>query len=207
MMSNHFDQLAQTWDQDQMKVERSKATAEQCRNVTLHENKNLLDVGGGTGLLSVHLRDCFESITIADMSKEMLRVAQEKIDRAKITNIKTFAVKEDISEVPDTYSAMITLMTLHHIADLEGFISSAAKILDDYGTLMIADIYQDDGSFHDHVADFDGHDGFEVGALSKILENANFEVSSVNPYFEITKETQTGEMRSYPLFFLVARKR
>lgn len=205
-MSSYFDQLAQTWDQNPMKTERSKATAEQCKKVPLHENKNLLDVGGGTGLLSVHLRDCFDSITIADMSEEMLRVAQEKIEEANISNIKTFTVKKDISEVPDSYSAIIALMTLHHIADLEGFISSAAKILDAHGTLMIADIYQDDGSFHDHVANFDGHDGFEVGTLTKILENANFEVTSVNPYFEIMKENKAGEMKSYPLFFLVAKK-
>lgn len=205
-MTRHFDQLAQTWDQDPMKVERSKETATQCKNVPLHKHKNLLDVGGGTGLLSVHLRDCFESITIADTSEEMLRVAQEKIDEAKISNIKTFVVTDDISEVPDSYSAIITLMTLHHIANLDRFLTSAAKILDDHGTLMIADIYQDDGSFHEHVADFDGHDGFEVDALSKKLADTGFCVTQANPYFEIRKETLTGEMRTYPLFFLVANK-
>lgn len=206
-MNSHFDQLAQTWDQDPMKIERSKATAEQCKNVPLHENKSLLDVGGGTGLLSVHLRDCFDSITIADMSKEMLRVAQEKIEEAKISNIKTFTVKDDISEISDTFSAIITLMTLHHIADLDGFIGSAAKILNDHGTLMIADLYQDDGSFHTHVADFKGHDGFEINALSKKLAEADFEVTCVNRYFEIKKKNHAGEIQSYPLFFLVAKKR
>lgn len=190
-----------------MKVERSKATAEHCKNVPLHDNKNLLDVGGGTGLLSVHLRDCFDSITIADMSEEMLSVAQEKIEGANISNIKTFAVKDDISEIPDKYSAIIMLMTLHHIVDLDSFIHTAAKILDDHGTLMIADLYQDDGSFHERVTDFEGHHGFEIGALSKILENANFEVTSVNSYFEIKKENHAGEMQTYPLFFLVAKKR
>lgn len=205
-MNSHFDQLAQTWDQDPMKVERSRATAEQCKQVPLQNNKSLLDVGGGTGLLSIFLRDSFEAITLADTSEEMLRVAQEKITEAGITNIKTFAVKDDISEIPGTYSAIITLMTLHHIADLDGFIRNAANLLDEQGTLMIADLYKDDGSFHSHVTGFSGHDGFETESLSEKLRTAGFEVSRITPYFEIMKENQAGEQRPYPLFFLAAKK-
>ncbi len=205
-MDNHFDKLAETWDQDPMKIERSRLTAEYCKKVSLYANKSLLDFGGGTGLLSLFLQDSFESITIADTSKEMLRVAREKIEEAKISNIKTYELTSDISEIPGNYSAIITLMTLHHIIDIDSFLHGASKVLDDHGALIIADLYQDDGSFHKNVQGFDGHNGFEIEHLSKKLESAGFKVTQVNKYFEIKKENYSGKEHNYPLFFLVAEK-
>lgn len=205
-MSNYFDQLAETWDQDSAKIERSRVTAEYCKRVSFYDNTNLLDFGGGTGLLSLYLHDSFKFVTIADSSKEMLRVAQEKIKEAKIVNIQTLEINDDISEIPDTYSAVITLMTLHHIVDIDQFFRSTAKILNDSGALIIADLYKEDGSFHQHVQDYNGHNGFEMEQLSEKLEKAGFKVTQVSQYFEIKKENSSGKEQSYPLFFLVAEK-
>lgn len=206
-LTSYFDQMAQTWDQNPMKIERSRATAEQCKKIIGANRGNLLDVGGGTGLLSLFLQDHFTSITIADMSSEMLKVSREKISAAGITNIGTCLIQQDISEITETYTAIITLMTLHHIEDLDNFLHSSANLLDDHGTLMIADLYYDeDGSFHKKVTDFQGHDGFEVDKLKKRLIKAGFEVISCEPYFEIMKENLDGEEQAFPLFFLTAKK-
>lgn len=205
-MKNYFDSLASSWDQDPMKIERSRTTAEYCKKAPLKVKKRLLDFGGGTGLLSVYLHDSFDQITIVDTSEEMLRVAQEKIQEAKIPNIKTLKINNDISEVDGNCSTIITLMTLHHISDVDEFFNSASKFLDSHGALIIADLYQEDGSFHKHVQEFNGHNGFEIQELSKKLENAGFEVVQVCKYFEIKKKINPDEERTFPLFFLVAEK-
>lgn len=206
-MSSYFDQLAQTWDQNPMKIERAKATADQCLQVPLHERKSLLDIGGGTGTLSIFLRDHFDAITIADTSSEMLKVAREKITGTGVSNIETLLLRDDISEITSRYSAIITLMTLHHIADIDAFLGSVTNLLDDQGTLMIADLTKEDGSFHKHVEDFDGHNGFEPNELTKRLEGKGFEVTCAEQYFEIEKENSAGEKQAYPLFFMAAKKR
>jgi cyclopropane fatty-acyl-phospholipid synthase-like methyltransferase len=205
-VNDYFDQLASTWDQDPMKVERARATAECCKAVPLQERKRLLDFGGGTGLLSIHLQDCFDSITIADSSAEMLNVAKEKIKVAKLTNISTMKIEQSIAEVAGKYSAIAALMTLHHIADIEVFFLDAAKLLEEHGALLIADLYPEAGLFHQHVGDFTGHNGFDPDTLSGSLEQAGFKVTQLRKYYEISKKLSSGELKSFPLFFLVAEK-
>ncbi|WP_300673038.1 class I SAM-dependent methyltransferase [Desulfoluna sp.] len=205
-MSEYFDRMASTWDQDPMKIERSELTAEYCKRASLKDTGHLLDFGGGTGLLSVCLRDVFDRITIVDTSSEMLRVAQEKIKEAQIPNISTQRIEQDLSEVVGSYSAIIALMTLHHIPDLDLFLNSAAKVLGSNGSLMIADLYKEDGSFHHNDRDFTGHNGFEVEALSAKLNRAGFKVVQVTDYYQIRRKIKSGEERTFPLFFLVAEK-
>jgi 2-polyprenyl-3-methyl-5-hydroxy-6-metoxy-1,4-benzoquinol methylase len=206
-MTQHFDTAAATWDQDPMKVKRSQVTAQYCRETALKSRKSILDFGGGTGLLALLLHDSFDQVTLADSSSEMLNVAREKIREEGINNINTVKIENDISEVTGKFSAIITLMTLHHISDTGSFFKSAAELLEDEGALLIADLLQEDGSFHHNVAGFDGHNGFAIDALTKELELTGFTVSQVSPFYEIEKEIAPGEVKLFPLFFLVAEKR
>jgi len=206
-MTSYFDRLANSWDANPMKVERARATAEQCRLTPLASRESLLDIGGGTGLLSLFLQGDFKTITIADTSSEMLRVAREKIAAAGIDNIRICLLQKDLSELTGSFSAIISLMTLHHIHDLDAFLGHAADLLNKHGTLMIADLYLDrDGSFHKHVADFQGHDGFDIDQLSQKLVNAGFAVRQVKPYYKISKTNRAGTEQEFPLFFMVAGK-
>lgn len=206
-MTDHFDKQARTWDQDPMKIERARITAEYCKKAPLRSTRKLLDFGGGTGLLSLALHDSFDHITIADASSEMLKVARQKIKTAAISNIDITKIETDLSEINDTYSAIITLMTLHHLPKPDVFFHQASKLLEDEGALMIADLYKEDGSFHKNIPGFDGHDGFEIESLSEALNDAGFSVSRVSEYYEIKKEVLPGNVKIFPLFFLVARKR
>jgi len=206
-MTNYFDAVAGSWDQDPMKVDRAMATAECCSQVLLDSRRHLLDFGGGTGLLSVCLSDYFEQITIADTSPAMLQMAGQKIAKAGLSHIHTQLIDADINELNDSYSAIVTLMTLHHIADTARFFAGAAELLESRGALMIADLYPDNGLFHSHNSEFDGHNGFAIEGLANDLRAAGFDVVSVQDYYTISKTIASGEKRRFPLFFLVARKR
>ncbi len=205
-MKDYFDKVAAAWDGDPMKIERAQVTAQQLRRQIPGKSKSLLDFGGGTGLLSFFLHDCFDSITIADSSNEMLKIAEEKIQASGITNINTTLIREHLGEITQRYSAIITLMTLHHIEDIDGFLKSAAALLENNGTLFIADLYNEDGSFHQHVEGYSGHNGFTKKNLSTRLNHAGFKVVQLDNYFEITKKNSSGKEQTFPLFFLVAEK-
>lgn len=204
-MGNYFDAMAGSWDKNQLKIERAKITAAKIKEVHFHSFNSFVDFGCGTGLLGIELKDTFTHIHLVDSSKEMLQVAQAKIAAANIKNIETHQATR-LSELTAKYSAIGTLMTLHHIPDVNEFFTDACSILEDNGVMIIADLYAEDGSFHKNKPTFCGHNGFSIPALTTFAENAGFTVQSVEPYYEIYKENFDGIKTSYPLFLFVAKK-
>ena len=204
-MNNYFDNAADSWDQDPVKVERAKATAGKIKELELELYASMVDFGCGTGLLGLCLSNIFAKVILADSSSRMLQVAQDKISAVKIENVETRQV-EKLSELTSQYSAIATLMTLHHITDIDEFFSDANSRLEHNGHLIIADLYQEDGSFHKHNPSFDGHNGFDVAELTALAERAGFSVQGVEPYYDLLHENFEGEVVPYPLFLFVARK-
>ncbi|MDV7105887.1 hypothetical protein R3X26_15890 [Vibrio sp. TH_r3] len=49
-MTNYFDALASTWDNNPEKVARSEATANKIKQINFPSNNSLVDFGSGTGL-------------------------------------------------------------------------------------------------------------------------------------------------------------
>ena len=58
-------------------------------------------------------------------------------------------------------------MVLHHVNDIEKIIGKFYRLLNPGGYLAIADLYEEDGSFHGDG--FTGHKGFNMDSLSGIL--------------------------------------
>ncbi len=203
-MSCYFDSVAGSWDMNPMVIERATATAGLVKSSPIDERKRLIDFGGGTGLLSLLLKDDFDEITIVDTSEAMLREAHSNICKAKAPNIKTATALPDSM---NSHSALVSLMCLHHVQDLESFFAKASCLITEGGGLFIADLYEDDGSYHQHDPDFIGHHGFDVEKLSHMVSKHGFEVVRVNEYFRVLKETPGGKEYVYPLFFLAAIKK
>lgn len=204
-MTDYFDTLASTWDSNPDKVSRAEATAKKIKEVDFPSTKRLVDYGSGTGLLGVQLLDTFSQVILADSSHQMLEVAKEKITAGNIKNIETQCV-ETLSEVTTTHSAIVTLMTLHHIDNVDKFFSEAFDKLEQDGILIVADLYKEDGSFHKHSPKYSGHNGFDIDNLATMVKKAGFDVLSVERYFEIWQENFDGIKVPYPLFLFVAKK-
>lgn len=199
-MSNYFDSAAGTWDLNPMKVRRAQATAEMVRATPLHSRKHLIDFGGGTGLLSICLQDDFAALTIVDSSTAMRGEAERKLSEAQIRNISTARTLSEAAAC----SAMVSLMVLHHVQDLADFFNNARRSIERGGVLMIADLFEEDGSFHLHDPDFQGHNGFNIDRLTATMLDYGFRVSRVTEYFNVPKTGRDGLEREYPLFFLAA---
>ena len=174
MSSNRFDERAATWDDDPRKRQRALAVAEAIRNtVPLRPDQRLLEYGAGTGLVSQALSADVGSVTLADSSQGMLDVLHAKVAGGAFPDARVVDLDLGRDPVPDQrFDLVVTVMTLHHIPDLDPVVAGLAALLEPGGHLCVVDLEQEDGSFHG--PDFDGHQGFGRAALTARLEQAGF---------------------------------
>jgi 2-polyprenyl-3-methyl-5-hydroxy-6-metoxy-1,4-benzoquinol methylase len=205
----HFDQQAKEWDNDPKKTERAIIIAKEMTDfIQPDKTMHAFEFGCGTGLLSYQLKDNFKTITLADTSEGMIKVLQEKITKENIKNFKPLLVdllEDDIVKFENSYDVIYTLMTLHHIDDINKISKIFNAMLKADGYLCIADLVQEDGSFHSNVTDFNGHNGFDRAELAAILSNHGFKIEYHKIPLEIEKEF--GEkVRKYPMFLMMCKK-
>ncbi len=172
-----FDAEAATWDDDPGHEARQVAVARAIEEVVdLHPGMSALDVGGGTGRLSILLADRVGSAVVTDPSAGMVQVARERIEAAGLSD-RLRAIRADLTtdRVEGSYDVAWSSMAMHHVQDLDGLLRSVAGLLVDGGRLAIADLDEDpDGAFHAERADFDGHHGFDRQHLAEQLTRAGF---------------------------------
>jgi SAM-dependent methyltransferase len=172
-----FDDEAATWDDDPGHEKRQVAVAEAIKEaVDLSPRMSAVDVGGGTGRLSILLADQVGSVVVTDPSAGMVQVARERIEAAGLGG-RLRAVQADLTteRLEGTFDVAWSSMALHHVHDLDALLRSLAGMLVDGGRLLIADLDEDpDGAFHADKVDFDGHHGFDRQRLTEQLARAGF---------------------------------
>jgi ubiquinone/menaquinone biosynthesis C-methylase UbiE len=202
---NEFDQKAKNWDDDPVRVSRARAVADAIRkHVPLTPDMIAMEYGCGTGLLSFELRGDIGPITMADSSEGMLLVLRDKIAALGAINMNPVKLDLAVDRVPDDrFDLVYTLMTLHHIPDVDRALTSFHSLLRPNGWLAICDLDKEDGSFHDPGAEV--HNGFHRSDLEGQLRSLGcVEVRSITAY-EVERE-KGGMKRVYPLFLLLGRK-
>ena len=172
-----FDDAAATWDDDAGHEKRQVAVAHAIvEAVALTPRTRALDVGGGTGRLSILLSDRVGYVVVTDPSAGMVQAARERIQAAGLSD-RLRAVQADLTTEPleGTYDVVWSSMALHHVPDLDGLLRSLAGLLVDGGRLAVADLDEDpDGAFHADKPDFDGPHGFDRQRLAAQLAEAGF---------------------------------
>jgi ubiquinone/menaquinone biosynthesis C-methylase UbiE len=201
----NFDSIAADWDSDPRRVDRARVVADAIRqNVPLHAAMTALEYGCGTGLLSFALRDSIGPITLADSSPGMLAVLTEKIAADGIRNMTP--VRLDLSTDPlprGRYQLIFTLMALHHVTDTSQLIKVFYELLETPGYLCIADLDNEDSSFHG--PDFQGHKGFDREELRRLAAQAGFREAAFATVLHVIRETKEGK-QVYPVFLMTALK-
>jgi ubiquinone/menaquinone biosynthesis C-methylase UbiE len=202
----NFDEQARDWDSDPKRVERARAVADAIRKtIPLSQEMKALEYGCGTGLLSFALQPDLGEITLVDTSQGMLDVLQEKIAKAEVTNMDPVRLDLASDPLPDErYDLTYSLMVLHHIRDAKGMLSKFHDLLRPNGILLVADLDQEDGSFHTDGST-DVHKGFARGELQKMVEEAGFENVSFTTAYEIKKQIGNEE-KVFPVFLMAAQK-
>lgn len=201
----HFDTKAREWDDNPVFKERALKIAAAIRQaVPLRRDMHALDYGCGTGLLSFPLKDELGAILLADSSRGMLEVLAAKIAAQGVANMT--AVKLDLLADPPParrFDLIYTAMTLHHVPDTDRILGIFRDLMKPGGYLCVADLDQEDGSFHG--VEIDVHHGFDRADLTRRATQAGFVDVRFQTVFNIAKEQATGT-RDYPVFLMTARR-
>jgi len=159
----------------------------------------MLEYGAGTGLVTQALRDSVGPVTLADTSTGMRDVMRAKIAAGVLTDVRVWDLDLATQPVPDEhFDLIVSVLTLHHIENIDAVLSGFATLLNDNGTLCVVDLDEEDGSFHG--VDFEGHRGFERSALAAELAAAGFTDVVFQDCYHIVRDGM-----NYPLFLASCR--
>ncbi len=206
---NYFDENAKSWDDNPDRLNRAKKTFDAIlKYIKIDEKFRCLDFGCGTGTLSFYFQPLVKNIDLVDTSKGMLDILKNKIEINDIINmnINKLDILNDNFNITEKYDIIYSLMAVHHVQDTESLIRNFAGLLNKNGYLCIADLAKEDGSFHSHIRDFDGHNGFDLAEIEKLFNKNGLTVAKSDIYHKIEKTTESGENKVFPLFLIIGKK-
>lgn len=205
---DRFSDEASGWDDKPGHAERAEAVAALLRQaLPLRADLTVLEIGGGTGLLSRALAGDIGTATVTDVAPGMVEVAAAKLDDPRFEGWSARRYDIEHDPLPDErYDLVVALLALHHMGDIAAVVQRCVDLLAEGGHVAIIDLDHDaDGAFHQHVVDFDGHHGFTRDDLRGWFEAAGARDVRVTDGGTVTKETEDGE-RDFPMFLAVARQ-
>lgn len=204
-MHNHFDDQAASWDEDESKIERARTIADAIvESLRLNGDERVLEYGAGTGLVAQALGERVGELTLADSSSGMRAAMTNKIETGTLpAATRVWDLDLSTDEVPrgESFDLIASSLVLHHIGELDRVLEGFWSLLRSGGSVAIADLDREDGSFHEHLHDFDGHNGFDRDELRTRLQEAGF----VDVRFDDCGEVHKAG-RSFGLFLATARR-
>jgi len=172
------------------------------KNISYTKEMSILDFGSGTGLLTQEIAPYVKAITALDMSTSMNEVLREKTDGfpCDLEVLELDITKEKYSHKLSSLDGIISSMTIHHIKDTEDLFKRFYDLLNENGTIALADLETEDGSFHTSDTGV-FHFGFDKDEFLNIAKKVGF----VNLKIE-TISVSSKPHGEYPIFLLTGRK-
>ena len=203
---NEFDIKAAEWDKNQMHWERSAAIASEIKRIIpLKPEYSAMEYGAGTGILSMMLKDDLRDILLIDNSGEMIKQSEERIRNSGSKNLRArFFDLEHNDLQGENFDLIYTQMVLHHVTNVQSIFRRFSGLLNPGGYLAIADLYEEDGSFHGDG--FTGHNGFDPVKLAEELSELGFTDISERKCFVINRKISDNQTKLFDVFLLTARK-
>jgi 2-polyprenyl-3-methyl-5-hydroxy-6-metoxy-1,4-benzoquinol methylase len=203
---NRFDAMAATWEASPRRAERAQITAQAIADrVPLQRSWSMVDIGSGTGLLSRALADRVGRILLLDTSPGMTAVATEQIEASGLTTLSALTLDLTMETPPGApFDLAVSLLVLHHVQDVEGFLETVLCQLTPGGYIAFADLAEEDGTFHDDSTEEVHHHGFEPARLAAMATSAGFVDVAVEEVHQMVKQ-RGGRDRSYGLLLLTGR--
>lgn len=209
MSANYFNEAAATWDSEPRRVALARAIGETIvREAKPNHSMDVLDYGCGTGLLSLFLLPYVRSVTGADNSPGMLEVLRGKIAQSAVAGMRAIALDLERDPVPaERFHMIVVGMAMHHVAQVEQVLRAFWRLLLPGGTVCIADLDTEPGSFHAPlVADRVHHHGFDREVLKHQLSTAGFTQTRDTTAITFTKPVADGREEEFSVFLIWAKR-
>lgn len=199
-MADLFKEKARDWDvNDMVKALSSGIGGAIQAHVSFDDTMQVMDFGAGTGLITAQIADKAKEVTAVDVSSAMLDklIAKEELHG----KVKTRC--QNILEQPLAmqFDLIVSAMAMHHVQDTDRLMACFAEHLKPGGKIALADLDEEDGSFH--PADVEGvyHSGFNREHLKQLLTLHNFKDIRF-----LTAHIIKKDEKNYPVFLVLATR-
>ena len=192
-MKHDFNHKAETFDSPKNIFLAHLVCQAVEKQLTLLSEKEILEFGGGTGLLALPLAKQAKSVTLVDISEKMLEQARLKAEEQDIKNIQFLEQDLLTNPLERQFDLIVVSRVLHHMPDLDVTLAMFHHHLRENGQVLIADFVKTDTNRH----------GFELAELENKL--AQFGFSSIGS--QILYSAEGLFLGNYAeLFLTVAQK-
>ena len=201
-----FNDVAATWDDKPGRLAMARhVAAAMLQRLAPAGSGRMLEFGCGTGLITALLAPSFQKVVAMDSAPGMLAVLERKIEELPLENVETF--EGDLSQtLPEgAFDAIVSSMTLHHVADVPGLLKRLYDHLSPGGQVALADLDAEDGSFHSDKPGI-AHNGFERDDIRRWLEAAGFANIDFDTAYTMEKIGEDGVLRQFPIFLVSAQR-
>ena len=163
-MKHDFNHKAETFDSPKNIFLANLVCQAIEKQIALLSDKEILDFGGGTGLLALPLAKQAKSVTLVDISEKMLEQSRLKAEQQDIKNIQFLEQDLLVNPLEQKFDIIVVSRVLHHIPDLDATLAMFHCHLRENGQVLIADFVKTDTNHH----------GFELPELETKLDQFGF---------------------------------
>jgi ubiquinone/menaquinone biosynthesis C-methylase UbiE len=200
-----FDERAAEWDTPERVARAEEAADAFVRELTIPDGSRAIELGAGTGLLGLAIRDRvgparLAHLVLSDPSTGMLEIAASKIRERGLTGVVTdrFDLVADPAPPGGPFDLAISILMLHHVEDTPTALRAVRRLLVPGGQVALADLDTEDGTFHTAEAEGIHHHGFDREQLRALAADAGFRDIRFGE-----AGTMERDGRTYPLFLLI----
>ena len=163
-MKHDFNHKAETFDSPKNIFLANLVCQAVEAQIALLSDKEILDFGGGTGLVALPLAKQAKSVTHVDISEKMLEQARLKTEEQEIRNLQLLEQDLLTNPLEQQFDLIVVSRVLHHIPDLDATLAMFHQHLRENGQVLIADFVKTDTNHH----------GFELAELENKFDQFSF---------------------------------
>ena len=172
-MKHDFNHKAETFDSPKNIFLANLVCQSVEKQIDILSDKEILDFGGGTGLLTLPLSKQAKSVTLVDISEKKLGQARLKAERKEIMNIQFLEQDLLANPLEQEFDLIVVCRVLHHMPDLNAALSLFHQHLKEDGQLFLADFTKTEANHH----------GFDLAELeNKLIQHGFSSVRSQTLY-------------------------
>ena len=168
-MKHDFNHKAETFDSPKNIFLANLVCQAVEKQIALLSDKEILDFGGGTGLLALPLAQQAKSVTLVDISERMLEQARLKAEQQDIKNIQFLEQDLLVNPLEQQFDLIVVSRVLHHMPDIDATLAMFHHHLRENGQVFIADFTKIEPNHH----------GFDLAELeTKLAQNGFSSIDS-----------------------------